>query len=59
VQWGLAFVGNSRSERTLTMQQAVARVAIEEAGGQPFLLRITSGRSQDSAEGQANEGEGR
>jgi NADH:quinone reductase (non-electrogenic) len=59
LQWGLAFVGNSRSERTLTMQQAIARVAIEEAGGQPFLLRITSGHSPDSPGGQASEGEGR
>jgi NADH dehydrogenase len=41
VQWGLAFVGKGRSERTLTMQQAIARVAIAEAGGQPFLMRIT------------------
>ena len=57
LQWGLAFVGNSRSERTLTMQQAIARVAIEEAGGQPFLLRITSGHAPDSAGGQASEGE--
>jgi NADH dehydrogenase len=59
LQWGLAFVGNSRSERTLTMQQAIARVAIEEAGGQPFLLRITSGSSPNSPEGQASEDEGR
>ena len=35
VQWGLAFIGKGRSERTLTLQQAVARVAIEEAGGGP------------------------
>ena len=42
LQWGLAFVGNSRSERTLTMQQAIARVAIAEAGGQPYLLRLTA-----------------
>jgi NADH dehydrogenase len=45
LQWGLAFVGRSRSERTLTLQQAVARVAIAEAGGQPFLLRITADES--------------
>jgi len=42
IQWGLAFVGNARAERTLTLQQAVARVAIEEAGGQPFLMRVAS-----------------
>jgi NADH dehydrogenase len=45
LQWGLAFVGSSRSERTLTIQQAVARVAIAEAGGQPYLLRITGDES--------------
>ena len=59
LQWGLAFVGNSRSERTLTMQQAIARVAIEEAGGQPFLLRITSDQPPDSPEGPASEADGR
>jgi len=42
LQWGIAFTSGSRTERTLTMQQAIARVAIEEAGGQPFLMRITS-----------------
>jgi NADH:ubiquinone reductase (H+-translocating) len=41
LQWGITFVSGARTERTLTMQQAVARVAIEEAGGQPFLMRIT------------------
>jgi NADH dehydrogenase len=55
LQWGLAFVGSSRSERTLTMQQAIARVAIEEAGGQPFLLRLTSEHPPESPEGQAME----
>jgi NADH dehydrogenase len=52
VQWGLAFVGKGRSERTLTMQQAIARVAIAEAGGQPFLMRITG-----DDPGQAGAGE--
>ena len=33
LQWALTFIGKGRSERTLTLQQAVARVAIEEAGG--------------------------
>ena len=55
LQWGLAFVGTSRSERTLTMQQAIARVAIEEAGGQPFLLRLTAEEPPDDAEGKAME----
>ena len=55
LQWGLAFVGKSRNERTLTMQQAIARVAIEEAGGQPFLLRLTAEESPGSPEDQAME----
>jgi NADH:ubiquinone reductase (H+-translocating) len=42
LQWGMAFVGRGRSERTLTTQQAIARVAIAEAGGQPFLMHLTS-----------------
>jgi NADH:ubiquinone reductase (H+-translocating) len=45
VQWWLAFLGRGRNERTLTLQQAVARVAIAEAGGQPFLMRITGEES--------------
>jgi NADH dehydrogenase len=40
LQWGLAFLGRGRGERTLTTQQVIARVAIAEAGGKPFLLRI-------------------
>jgi NADH dehydrogenase len=48
LQWGLAFIGNARDERTLTMQQAMARVAIEEAGGQEFLLRLTQGDDDKS-----------
>jgi NADH:ubiquinone reductase (H+-translocating) len=54
LQWGLAFIGRGRSERTLTVQQAVGRVAIAEAGGQPFLLRITSDESpQGPNDGQS------
>jgi NADH dehydrogenase len=48
VQWGLAFVGKGRSERTLTMQQAIARVAIEQAGGQPFLLSLMTDEATES-----------
>jgi NADH dehydrogenase len=53
LQWGLAFLGNARAERTLTMQQAIARVAIEEAGGMPFLLGLTA---DDDDEAGAPEG---
>ena len=40
--WTMSFLGRGRSERTLTMQQVVARVAIEQAGGQRFLLTLAS-----------------
>ncbi len=40
--WTLSFIGRGRSERTLTTQQVIGRVAIEEAGGQPFLLSLAS-----------------
>ena len=43
LSWGLTFIGGARSERTLTAQQVIARVAIAEAGGQPFLLRLATG----------------
>jgi NADH dehydrogenase len=42
LSWTLTFIGGNRSERTLTFQQVVGRVAIEEAGGQPFLLGLTT-----------------
>jgi NADH dehydrogenase len=50
LQWALAFVGNNRSERTLTMQQAIARVAIAEAGGQPYVLRLAADESGDGSD---------
>jgi NADH:ubiquinone reductase (H+-translocating) len=40
--WTLSFIGRGRSERTLTAQQVVGRVAIEEAGGRPFIISLTS-----------------
>jgi NADH dehydrogenase len=47
LSWTLTFVGGSRSERTLTFQQAIGRVAIEEAGGRPFLLGLASDKAPD------------
>ena len=41
-RWAFTFIGNGRPQRTVTMQQVVARVAIEEAGGQPFILSLTT-----------------
>jgi NADH dehydrogenase len=42
LHWAVTFIGNSRPQRTITMQQIIARTAIEEAGGRPFLLGLVS-----------------
>jgi NADH dehydrogenase len=55
-QWALAFIGKGRSERTLTAQQAIARVAIEEAGGQPFLMRLAADERTLPPEGETPPG---
>ena len=47
VGWTVSFIGKGRGERTFTMQQVIARVAIEEAGGRPFLLGLTSDKPRD------------
>jgi NADH dehydrogenase len=53
-RWAFTFIGNSRPQRTVTTQQVVARVAIEEAGGQPFILSLTSDEGQpDRTRGEA------
>jgi NADH:ubiquinone reductase (H+-translocating) len=41
-QWLMSFIGRGRGERTLTVQQVIARVAIDEAGGRRLLLSLTS-----------------
>jgi NADH dehydrogenase len=40
-RWAVTFIGNSRPQRTITAQQVIGRVAIEQAGGRPFLRRLT------------------
>jgi NADH dehydrogenase len=45
-RWAFTFIGNSRPQRTVTEQQVVARVAIDEAGGRAFLLSLMSGEEQ-------------
>ncbi len=50
VQWAIAFIGNARSERTVTMQQVIARVAIERAGGRGFLLGLAEEEDGDGSE---------
>ncbi len=41
-RWAMAFIGRGRPQRTITMQQVISRVAIEQAGGRPFLLELTA-----------------
>jgi NADH:ubiquinone reductase (H+-translocating) len=45
--WAVTFIGRGRSQRTLTTQQVFARVAIEEAGGRPFLVSLTTDAPDD------------
>ena len=41
-RWAVTFLGNGRPQRTITMQQVIARVAIEQAGGEPFVRKLMS-----------------
>jgi NADH:ubiquinone reductase (H+-translocating) len=45
--WAVTFLGRGRNQRTLTTQQVFARVAIEEAGGRPFLVSLTTDAPDD------------
>jgi NADH dehydrogenase len=45
VRWMVTFIGNSRPQRTVSMQQVVARVAIEQAGGRSFLQTLMGGQA--------------
>jgi NADH:ubiquinone reductase (H+-translocating) len=48
LQWLITYVSNTRSERTLTFQQVIGRVAIAEAGGEPFVMRLASDEPPDA-----------
>jgi NADH dehydrogenase len=39
-RWAITFIGGGRPQRTITMQQVISRVAIEQAGGRPFLHEL-------------------
>jgi NADH dehydrogenase len=52
-RWAAAFIGNGRPQRTITMQQVIARVAIEMAGGRPYLLSLTSDEEHESERSEA------
>ncbi len=45
-RWAFTFIGNGRPQRTITAQQIIGRVAIEQAGGRPFLLSLASDEEQ-------------
>jgi NADH:ubiquinone reductase (H+-translocating) len=45
-RWAATFIGNGRPQRTITMQQVLARVAIDQAGGRPYLLSLTEDDTQ-------------
>jgi NADH:ubiquinone reductase (H+-translocating) len=47
LRWALSFIGTGRGERTITAQQVIARVAIEQAGGRPYLMRLASEEPAD------------
>jgi NADH:ubiquinone reductase (H+-translocating) len=39
-RWAFTFIGNGRPQRTISMQQVVARVAMNQAGGRTFLRSL-------------------
>jgi NADH dehydrogenase len=47
-RWAITFAGESRPQRTITMQQVIGRVAIEQAGGRPFLMSLVEEDSQSA-----------
>ena len=47
-RWAITFIGNSRPQRTITMQQVIGRVAIEQAGGRAFLMSLVEDDSQST-----------
>jgi NADH dehydrogenase len=52
-RWAVTFIGNSRPQRTITMQQVIARVAIQESGGREFLMSLTSDDEPKTPEDEA------
>jgi NADH:ubiquinone reductase (H+-translocating) len=52
-RWAVAFIGNGRPQRTITMQQVISRVAIEQAGGQPFMRGLISDQPADAEHADA------
>ena len=40
LHWANTFLGGQRAERTITFRQVMARVAIDQAGGEKFMLTL-------------------
>jgi NADH dehydrogenase len=51
-RWAFTFIGNGRPQRTITMQQVIARVAIDQAGGRPYLLSLTEDEQHERTEAE-------
>lgn len=44
LHWANTFLGGQRAERTLTFRQVIARVAIDQAGGDKFMQTLIPGQ---------------
>ncbi|MGA8218969.1 MAG: NAD(P)/FAD-dependent oxidoreductase [Solirubrobacterales bacterium] len=55
LRWAITFTGGGRPERTITTQQVIARVAIEQAGGRPYLLSLISRPESKEESGGADD----
>ena len=51
LRWAATFTSSKRRERTITVQQIIGRVALEQAGGRPFLLSLASDEEQPKPTG--------
>jgi NADH dehydrogenase len=47
-RWAVTFIGNGRPQRTITRQQVMARVAIEQAGGEAFVESLVADSERDA-----------
>jgi NADH:quinone reductase (non-electrogenic) len=52
-RWAITFIGNSRPQRVITMQQVISRVAIEHAGGRAFLQELLGEEPADAERADA------
>lgn len=50
LHWANTFIGGARSERTITVRQVMSRVAIDEAGGDQYLVGLVPTHGEDPTE---------